>query len=470
MATLTLDRMAAAACTTSSAAVSTATRPTRSGWCRTSRRCSTTTRCSPRPTSRPTRSRGNAELRRGRPRDPRLRRSRDDRPGRRRSTPPRTPTARGEEGRFFVWTPERRSSGAAPEEARLASAYYGVSESGNFEGKNIPTAARSAAEVALELGLEAADAEQRLRTIRKKLYQVRSKRVPPLMDRKILPAWNGLMISAFARAAFVFGEPDYAERASRAATFILSQMGDRLGLMRSFLGDAAAGRGFLDDYAFMIAALLDLYEVSFEPQRLRQAVALQTTLDRYFRDERGGYYLTRDDGERLLAREKPSYDGAEPSGNSVELMNLLRLHELTSDDRYRVAAEKLLKSFEMVWRRSPTSVPYLLSGVDFWLEGGLEIVIVAPESIEQAEPFLNRMRAVFAPNRVVAVVTEGKLLRRAAEVIPLVSGKKARGGKPTAYVCERRVCDLPTTDPEVFAAQLQRRGKDAKAPPLPSGQ
>ncbi len=363
----------------------------------------------------------------------------------------------GEEGTFFVWTRAEIEALLPAAEARLAIAYYGISEGGNFEGKNIPTAARSIDDVAKELGVEVPVAEQRLQKIRKQLYEARSVREPPLMDRKILPSWNGLMISAFARAAFVLGDQAYAERASRAASFILSQMGDGRGLMRSFLDDSAAGRGFLDDYTFMIGALLDLYEVTFEPKRLREAIALQALLDRYFRDEKGGYFLTRDDGERLLAREKPSYDGAEPSGNSVALLNLLRLHELTTDDRYRESAESLLKSFEMVWRRAPTSVPCMLSGIDFWLAGGLEIVIVVPTGVEQAEPFLAQMRATFAPNRVLSVVTEGMHQQRTAEVVPWVAGKKARDGKPTAYVCENQVCDLPTSDPQVFAGQLQRR-------------
>ncbi len=372
----------------------------------------------------------------------------------------------GEEGTFFVWTPKEVRALLTGEEARLAIAYYGVTEKGNFEGKNILTAARPIEDVAKELGIEVAVASKRLEAARRKLYVARSKRIPPLPDRKILPAWNGLMISAFARAAFVLGEQSYVDIASRAATFILSQMGDQRGLRRSFLDGAASGRGFLDDYTFMTAGLLDLYEATYDPRRIRAAIALQSAVDNHFRDPKGGYFLTSDAGERLLAREKPSYDGAEPSGNSVALLNLLRLHEFTTDDRYRASAEALMKSFEMVWRRAPTSVPRMLAGIDFWLDGAKEIVIVVPESVEQAEPFLTQMRANFAPNRVLSVVTEGDHQKLTATLLPLVAGKKARGGKATAYVCERQVCDLPTTEPQVFAKQLAKpaAGEGAAAP------
>ncbi len=363
----------------------------------------------------------------------------------------------GEEGTFFVWTLDEIQSLLSPDEARVAVAYYGVTKSGNFEGKNILTADRSIEDVARELSIESEAAERRLASARAKLYEARAKREPPLTDRKIIPAWNGLMISAFARAAFVLGDPSYAVRAARAADFVLSQMADQRGLRRSFLDGAVAGRGFLDDYAFMTAGLLDLYEATYNIRRLRAAIALQVHLDERFRDEKGGYFLTAQGGEKLLAREKPSYDGAEPSGNSVVLLNLLRLYDYTTEDRYRASAESLLKAFELVWKRAPTSVPRMLAGIDYWLDGGKEIVLVVPERAEQAEPFLAVLRSTFTPNRVTTVVTAGKDQDIAGKTIPLVIGKKARGGKPTAYVCERQVCDLPTSDPQVFAKQVGRR-------------
>ncbi len=368
----------------------------------------------------------------------------------------------GKEGTFFLWTREEIQS-LSPEDAALAIAYFGITDAGNFEGKNIPTARRPLAEVARR-DLEPAFAAHQLERVREYLYGARKLRQAPLTDRKILPAWNGLMISAFARAAFVLADHSYAQIAEKAADFVLTQMRDGSRLRRSHFDGAAHGKGFLDDYAFMIAALLDLYSVTFDPHHLRAAIELQDVLDRHFADpSSGGYFFTPDDGEKLLAREKPFYDGAEPSGNSVALLNLLRLHELTAGDRYRVAAEALLRALAPVWKRQPESVPRLLVGVDFWLGGALEIAIVVPDTKDEAEPFLTHLRTSFGPNHVMTVFRPGQMQGRTAELIPWVADKTVRGGKPTAYVCERRVCDLPTTDPAEFAAQLDARREVRKA-------
>ncbi len=368
----------------------------------------------------------------------------------------------GEEGTFFVWTPRQIEAALTADLAKLAIAYYGVTEKGNFEGKNILHRPRPLTEVAAELGIDPVAAETSLAAIREKLYQARAKRVPPLRDDKILTSWNGLMISAFARAGFVFAEPEYIAAASRAARFVLDEMrvGERL--RRAWLDGKADGEAFLDDYAFLVAGLLDLYESSFDPQWLRAAIELQAVLDERFWDAEGGYFLTADDAEALLAREKSSYDGAEPSGNSVALQNLLRLYELTTGDAYRKHAEASMKAFERVWTAGPASVPLMLCGIDYWLTGAKEIVIVAAGDVAEADPFLGLLRSSFVPNRVLTVVAEGEDADAIAEVVPLVRGKKARGGKATAYVCEGQVCDLPTSDPQVFAQQLARH-RDAPA-------
>jgi len=369
----------------------------------------------------------------------------------------------GEEGTFFVWAPQQIEAALTPEQARLTIAYYGVTEKGNFEGKNILHRPRPLAEVAADLGIDPAAAETSLAAIREKLYQARAKRVPPLRDDKVLTSWNGLMISAFARAGFVFAEPEYIAAASRAARFVLDDMRVGKRLRRAWLDGKADGEAFLDDYAFLIAGLLDLYESSFDPRWLRAAIELQAVLDERFWDAAGGgYFLTADDAEALLAREKSSYDGAEPSGNSVALQNLLRLYELTTSDAYRKRAEASMKAFERVWTAGPASVPRMLCGIDYWLAGAKEIVIVAAADVAEADPFLGLLRSSFVPNRVLTVVAEGEDADAIAEVVPLVRGKQARGGKATAYVCERQVCDLPTSDPEVFAQQLARH-RDAPA-------
>ena len=174
--------------------------------------------------------------------------------------------------------------------------------------------------------------------------------------------------------------------------------------------------------------------------------------------------MTSDDHETLLAREKPAYDGAEPSGNSVALMNLVRLHELTTDDRYRVAAEKLLRGFGASLRRSPGALSEMLLGLDFWLDTPKEIVIVTPGGRGQADPFVNVLRRSFLPNKVVVITSEKGAENEAhAQLVPLIKGKVARKGRTTAYVCERGVCQLPTTDVDVFSRQLERSSTEEAA-------
>jgi hypothetical protein len=360
----------------------------------------------------------------------------------------------GEEGKFFVWTLAEVESTLGPA-AKLFSSYYGVTEHGQFSGKNVLHIAQPLTEVAKPFALTVEQAEAQLAEARAKLFAVRKQRAPPHTDTKIIAAWNGLMISALARAAQVLHAPEYAHYARRAAEYILSTMkkGDRL--QRSVLDGTVSGNAYLDDYAFLAASFLDLYEATFELRWLQEAVALQRTLEAHFWDKRhDGFFFTPDDGEVLLAREKPNYDAAEPSGNSVAVMNLLRLAEFTTDDRYRQMAEKTLALFAAQLERAPTSLPRLLAGVDFLLDAPKEIIIVKPHAESTAEPFLAQLRTRFVPNRILTVVAQGKDLEQQQQVIPLLRFKTAIEGKTTAYVCEKRVCALPTSDPTVFARQL----------------
>ena len=275
------------------------------------------------------------------------------------------------------------------------------------------------------------------------------------------------MISAMARGGFVLEEPDFVARAERAADFLLknSRKGGRL--LRSFNDSEARHNAYLDDYAFVIAGLLDLYETTSDPRWLREAVSLQAVLDKHYWDsDNGGFFMTSDDHETLLAREKPADDGAEPCGNSIALMNLLRLHELTLEERYRLAAEKSLQGFGERIQRSPTRVSEMLLALDFWLDSPKEIVLVtAPGSRDDAAPFLEVLRRTYLPNKVLAVVSQGKDLEDQAALIPLVKGKVAREGLATAYVCEQGICLLPTTDVGVFSRQLE----DRETPRAPDG-
>ncbi|MCP3979835.1 MAG: thioredoxin domain-containing protein [bacterium] len=368
-----------------------------------------------------------------------------------------TPGGEREEGWFFTWTPAELTAVLGEEDARWISAYYGVTPGGNFEGRNILHVTESVEEQAARLEVERAPLVARLERIRARLYEERLHRPPPLRDDKILVSWNGLMISAFARGGFTLAEPEFTRRAADAADFVLREMrDDEGGLRRSYMDGRSRHNAYLDDYAFLIAGLLDLYEATFEARWLREAVELQEILDGQYLDaDAGGYFMTSDDHETLLAREKPSRDGAEPSGNSIALMNLARLHELTTSDRYRVRADDLLRSLAPTIARSARSVSEALLALDFRSGAPKEVVIVTKGDKRNAEPFLRVLRENFVPGKVVIVARQGKDLNEQLSLVPLLQGKIPRKAKATAYVCERGVCKLPTSDAAVFRTQLK---------------
>ena len=374
-----------------------------------------------------------------------------------------TESGHREEGWFFIWTPDEIEDVLGKERARVVNTYYAVTARGNFEGRNILNTPRPLAEVASELELTPKDLRAVINESRELLYNARAERPPPLRDDKILAAWNGLMISAFAQGALVLNEPAYAARASRAADFVLTHMRKNGRLLRSHKDGRARHNGYLEDYAFLIAGLLDLYEATGVSRWLKEAIALDAVLAKRYEDKQnGGFFLTSDDAEKLLAREKPAYDGAEPSGNSVQVLNLLRLHEFTLREEYRQRADSALRAFHDVLKRSPSALSELMLAVDYHLDNPMEIVIVTRSSRAESEPLLAKLRKTFLPNRILAVVTEAELVTQKQE-IPLLGGKRVQKGLATAYVCERGVCELPTGDPEVFAKQI------AKVKPLDAG-
>ncbi len=386
-----------------------------------------------------------------------------------------TPSGHREEGWFFTWTPSELEAVLGKDRARMVAAYYGVTAASNFEGRNILHVPRSVDETARELKMPATRLTSVLGESRELLYRARARRPPPHRDEKILAAWNGLMISAFARGALVLGDSAYARRAERTAEFVLTRMSEDGRLKRSFRGGRARIEAYLDDYAFMIAGLLDLYEATGKPRWLREAIALDAALEKHYEDPAGGYFMTADDHEKLLAREKPSYDGAEPSGNSVQALNLLRLSELTTQDRHRERADHLLRAFGMRLTESPTSLSELLLAVDFRLDVPKEVVIVTPRSRADAEPFLARLRTAFLPNRVLAVAVAGADQKDQEKLVSLLQDKVPQSGKATAYVCEGGICKLPTTDPAVFARQIRETrplgaaSPKSSTPSLPGG-
>ena len=368
-----------------------------------------------------------------------------------------TPDGHDEEGWFFTWTPEELSAALGSKSAAVVAKAYGVTEAGNFDGRSVLHRSRSDEEVAQELDMSVEHVSAVLAQARSKLYAVRASRPPPLVDDKIITAWNGLMISAFARAGWALDEAEYLRAASNAAKLVLREMRDgSRGLARTYRGGKTSPNGFLDDYAFMVAACLDLYETTGLAHWLFAALELQKEQDARFLDEQsGGYFLTADGGEALLVREKPALDVALPSGNSVTANNLLRLHEVTGDERFRLAAERQFASFALQVKRAPIGFPSLLLALDRYYDVPLQIVIVSATSEADGLPLAEPLRETFVPNKVSLFLTESEAARQAAEV-PWLEAKRALGNQPTAYVCERGRCELPTSSPAAFAEQIRK--------------
>jgi uncharacterized protein YyaL (SSP411 family) len=349
----------------------------------------------------------------------------------------------GEEGRFFVWSEEeiRRTLGA---EADRLVAFYGVTPRGNFEGANV-------------LHVPEPDEEEweALSGSRAALLAVRALRPPPLRDDKILAAWNGLAISALAVGGHVLGEPRHVEAAARAAAFVLGALRVDGRLQRSYRDGRTSGPGFLEDQAFVVQGLLDLYEASFEPRWLAAALELADQGEALFSDaEAGGWFRSAGDHERLVAREKPGHDGAEPSGASVATLNALRIHAFTSDPRWREVATRALRAHGAALEQQPTALHDMLLALDFLTDDPPEVVLAWPGGAPPPAGLVDVMRRTFLPNRALAGVEAGPAAAAIERVAPVARGKAPIDGAAAAYVCEQGTCQLPVTDPAALEARL----------------
>ena len=358
------------------------------------------------------------------------------------------PDGKSEEGAFFVWSEAeiRELLGGGAEADRFIR-YYGVTAGGNFEGANILAIAQP------DEREHAALAPQRTA-----LYGARLRRSPPFRDEKILSAWNGLAISAFAVGGRAFSEPRYVAAAARAAAYLLERMRPGGRLARSAKDGRTGVAGFLDDYAFTCAGLIDLFEATFEPRWLREAIALAGEVERLFADPAGGWFMTAADHERLIAREKPAYDGAEPSGTSVALLNALRLATFTSDDRWREVADRAFAAIAPTLADNPLALTEALLALDYATNEAKEIAIVWPGDAgpDAAGPLLDVVRRTFVPAHALAAACETDV-PALGRLVPFIADKTAIGGRPTAYVCVRGRCELPVHEPDALAARLAPR-------------
>jgi len=349
-------------------------------------------------------------------------------------------TAEGE-GTYYTWTPEEVEKAAGKTAGTVFARLYGVTKTGNFEGRTILHMDAGTSLTAVERG-NASRAKEAL-------YRARVKRLRPATDNKVLTSWNGLAISALAFASVVLAEPEFAEDARRAARFVLDRLSNEGRLMRRYAGGEAALEGTLEDYAFFVQGLLDLFEATSEPMWLEEAVRLtRVMLDEYEDVEEGGFYLTIS-AEPVRLRE--SYDGPTPSGNSVAVLDLIRLSELTGKTSYRESAERTLKAFAGEVQRQPSAHVVMLEGLDLILNGTREIVISAPTR-KAAEEMKAEVYRTFLPDKVVLTATPASY-GRLSKVSALLDGREPRS-KAKAYVCQNFVCKLPADSVEALRSQL----------------
>jgi uncharacterized protein len=376
---------------------------------------------------------------------------------------PENPHEKGE-GAFYVWTAPELEEILGTQLVKMFGYRYGVEPDGNvhqdphgeFPGKNILYVRHTLAETAQNFSISEEAASDQLRNAGQSLLKVRSTRVRPHLDDKILTSWNALMISAFAKAAQALDEPRYLDAATRAMDFILTRLYDaRTGmLLRRYRDGEAAIPGFLDDYAFLTGALLDLYETDFNPRRIENAIALTGKMRELFEDPADGAFFTTAAGDAsLVIRMKDDYDGAEPSGNSVALLDLERLAHITDRAEFRDVAERTLRALGPKMAAQPVAVPQMLVAFDYSLAKKREVVIAGVSG--EAHPFLLQLRSRFLPHTIVLLVDSEDTRSKLQPIFPAIAEMREIDGKPTAYVCEGYVCQLPTNEVSQFVELIQ---------------
>jgi uncharacterized protein YyaL (SSP411 family) len=363
----------------------------------------------------------------------------------------------GVEGKFYVWTPDEVKEILGVEEGERVCRFLGIVPRGNFDrGASIPHRIQTDIEsFAAAIGMEPEEWKQRFEAARQKLFAVRERRIRPFRDDKILTGWNGLMIAALAKASAVLERPDYRVAAERAVHFLLTRLRREDGrLLARYRDGEAAHLGYLDDYAFLVWALLELYEASLSPEWLRQAIEWNCQMDALFWDDaEGGLYFYGKDGEPLLARPKEIYDGALPSGNSVAAVNTFRLARLTGDPKWDDKAERQLRTFAGQVEQYPMGYTHFLMAWQHALGPTREIVIVGPRDQEDVREMIRLVHRAFLPDAVV-LQYDPETVQELETIAPFVKGMKTLRGRATAYVCRHFSCDAPTDDREEFRRKL----------------
>jgi uncharacterized protein YyaL (SSP411 family) len=373
----------------------------------------------------------------------------------------------GKEGKFYVWSEAEIRHHLDKEDAEFVINVFNIDKHGNFieplagkeMGTNILHLQNTIPELASELKINENTFVNKLNHIRAKLQEIRDKRVHPFKDDKILTDWNGLMIAAMAKAAQAFGRDEYIKTAENAAGFILNKLRDKNGkLLHRYRDGEASIPGNLDDYAYFIWGLIELYETSFNKKDLELALELnQKLLTSFWDDDQGAFYFTSKDSEELIIRKKEIYDGAVPSGNSVAFLNLIRLSRLTGEPELETKAVKIGRAFSEEVGKFPSAYTQLMVGLDFAVGPSFEIVIEGEPMDMKTQDMLNALRSNFIPNKIIHLNPEFEKSRAKFEFLETGKKKSKKVKDTKVYVCTNYSCQQPTTSVEKMLELLNIR-------------
>ena len=362
----------------------------------------------------------------------------------------------GVEGKFYVWTEDEIRQTLKGDEADLIINVYSIDKIGNFRdeasgentGANILHLNKSLTEIAFKNKESVDGLKESVEAARQKLFAVRNKRVHPHKDDKILTDWNGLMIAALAKGAQAFDEPKYAEAAKRAADFILTGMRREDGrILHRYRDGHTAILANVDDYAFLIWGLLELYETVFDVDYLQTALDLNSEMIKYFWDEKdGGFYFTAEDAEELIVRQKEIYDGAIPSGNSVAVSNLFRLSRITANTDFEDKANKIMLAFSKDVESAPSGYTQMMVALGFGIGPSYEIVIVGNPEADDTKEMLSSLGKHFIPYKVVLLKHDDQETADITRIAEYTEYHSSFDGKATAYVCLDFACKMPVTN------------------------
>ena len=358
----------------------------------------------------------------------------------------------GEEGKFFVWSKDELALILGEKDADLISGYWGVSEKGNFEGRNILNVPQGAESYAAEASISPEALAGAVSSAKGKLMEARERRIHPGRDDKALTAWNGMTLRSFAEAASILERDDYRQAAVDCAEFLLRELVSEGRLLRTYKDGKAHLNGYLEDYAYLADGLLYLYEATFDDRWLNEAQRLADgMIDLFWEQTENGFYDTGRDHEDLVVRPRDVFDNATPCGSSVAVDMLLRLSVFTGDGEYSRRASSALRAMRQYFIRAPNGMGHWLCALDFYLSEAREIVIVGDAADDGTRMLAREVYRSYVPNRVMVGASGG---HGAVDGLPLLEGRDQVGGLPTAYVCRNYVCNLPTNDTAVLAAQL----------------